>query len=59
MGYAKCDGNYSGAYYPTDLAKKDGFDQIIWTDGFADLYMEESGTMNLFFMIDDVVCKFR
>lgn len=55
MGYAKCGGNYGGAFYATELAKKEGFDQAIWTDGSGELNMEESGTMNLFFMIDGVL----
>jgi branched-chain amino acid aminotransferase len=38
---------------PTNVAKKEGFDQIIWTDGREHRYMEESGTTNLFFVIDD------
>jgi branched-chain amino acid aminotransferase len=55
VGYAKCGGNYGGAFYATELAKKEGFDQVIWTDGSDQLYMQESGTMNLFFMINDVL----
>lgn len=51
-GYAKCAGNYGAAFYPTSLAKKEGFDQVIWTDAFEHEYFEESGTMNLMFLID-------
>ncbi len=31
-GFAKCAGNYGGAFYPTQIAREQGFDQILWTD---------------------------
>ncbi|MGZ3838434.1 MAG: branched-chain amino acid aminotransferase [Flavisolibacter sp.] len=52
-GYAKCAGNYGGAFYPTQKAKEEGFDQVIWTDANQHEFFEESGTMNLVFVIDD------
>lgn len=54
-GYAKCGGNYGGAYYPTRLAQQAGYDQVIWTDSRNHEYIEESGTMNLMFYIDGVL----
>ncbi len=54
-GSAKCAGNYGGAFYPLQLARKEGFDQVLWTDATDDLYIEESGTMNVFFIIDNVI----
>jgi branched-chain amino acid aminotransferase len=54
-GNAKCGGNYGGAFYPTALANKQGFDQIIWTDARENRYLEESGTMNIMFVIDNVL----
>ena len=53
IGYAKAAGNYSGQFYPTNLAKKEGFDQVIWTDSNEHSYIEEAGTMNIFFRIND------
>ena len=50
-GFAKCAGNYAAAMYPTRLAQQDGFDQVIWTDARDHAYVEESGTMNLAFVI--------
>ncbi len=50
-GVAKCAGNYGGAFYATQLAKEQGFDQVLWTDLSSDLNIEESGTMNVFFLI--------
>ena len=51
-GFAKCGGNYGGAFYPTQLARKEGFDQVIWTDASQHQYIEESGMMNVMFVID-------
>ena len=55
-GTAKCGGNYGGAFYPTQQAKKEGFDQLIWTDGSEELNIEESGMMNIVLVIDGEVC---
>ncbi len=52
VGYAKAAGNYAGAMLPTREAQEQGFDQIMWLDGREKKYIEESGTMNLFFVID-------
>lgn len=54
-GYAKAGGNYGGAIYPTKLAAEQGYQQLIWTDGVEHKYIEESGTMNVMFVIDDVL----
>jgi branched-chain amino acid aminotransferase len=54
-GYAKCGGNYGGALYPTELAKAEGYDQVLWTDGREHEYIEESGMMNVFFVIGNVL----
>jgi branched-chain amino acid aminotransferase len=48
-GAAKCGGNYGGAFYPSQLARANGYDQVIWTDSRTHSYIEESGTMNLMF----------
>jgi len=54
-GYAKAAGNYGGQFYPTQLAKAEGYQQIIWTDAATHEYIEEAGTMNLFFRIGDTL----
>jgi len=51
-GYAKAAGNYASSLYPAKIAQEEGFDQLIWTDAKTHEYIEESGTMNLMFMID-------
>ena len=55
VGYAKAAGNYAASLYPTKLANDEGFDQIIWTDSKEHKYIEESGTMNLMVIINDVI----
>ncbi|WP_026897122.1 branched-chain amino acid aminotransferase [Daejeonella oryzae] len=55
VGYAKTAGNYGRALLPTKQAQKEGFDQLIWTDARDHGYIEESGTMNVMFVIDDVL----
>ncbi len=54
-GFAKAGGNYGGAIYPAKLAQDQGYHQLIWTDGKNHEYVEESGTMNLLFVIDGVL----
>ena len=51
-GEAKCGGNYAGGLYPAKMGQDAGFHQLIWTDGLTHQYIEESGTMNVFFNID-------
>ncbi len=53
VGFAKAAGNYGAQFYPTNLAKEEGFQQIIWTDANTHDYLEEAGTMNIFFRIGD------
>jgi branched-chain amino acid aminotransferase len=54
-GFAKCGGNYGGAFYPTQLARNEGYDQVLWTDGSGNKHIEESGMMNVMFVIDDTL----
>jgi branched-chain amino acid aminotransferase len=54
-GSAKCGGNYGGAFFPTQLARKEGYEQVLWTDARDNKYIEESGMMNVMFVIDDVL----
>ncbi|MFT3911150.1 MAG: branched-chain amino acid aminotransferase [Ferruginibacter sp.] len=54
-GYAKCGGNYGASFYPTKMAKEEGFDQVLWTDSTEHKYIEESGMMNVMFVINDTL----
>jgi len=55
VGFAKAAGNYAAQFYPTSEALKDGFQQIIWTDANSHQYLEEAGTMNIFFKINNTL----
>ena len=55
IGAAKAAGNYAAQFYPTNLANKDGFQQVIWTDDATHTKLEEAGTMNVFFRINDTL----
>lgn len=52
-GAAKAAGNYAGSFHPTKKAQEEGFHQLIWTDGSNHEYIEESGTMNIFFRLNN------
>lgn len=54
-GFAKAAGNYAAALYPAMLAAKEGFRQLIWTDSNEHKYIEEAGTMNVMFVINDIL----
>jgi branched-chain amino acid aminotransferase len=54
IGYAKAAGNYGAAMYPTAQAKKEGYDQVLWMDALEHKYVQECGTMNVFFIINNV-----
>lgn len=52
VGRAKTAGNYAASLYPAKLGQQNGFHQLIWTDAVEHKYIEESGTMNVVFVID-------
>jgi branched-chain amino acid aminotransferase len=52
-GEAKAAGNYAAAIRPTEIAKSKGFDQVLWLDAAEHKYIQEVGTMNIFFRIND------
>jgi branched-chain amino acid aminotransferase len=51
VGFIKCAGNYGAALLATVEAQKKGYDQVLWTDAFEHKYVQECGTMNVFFII--------
>jgi len=51
-GEAKAAGNYAAAIRPTELAKAKGYDQVLWLDALEHKYIQEVGTMNIFFKVD-------
>jgi branched-chain amino acid aminotransferase len=52
IGFAKADGNYAAAMHATAEAKKKGYDQVLWMDAIEHKYVQECGTMNVFFIFD-------
>jgi branched-chain amino acid aminotransferase len=55
VGFAKAAGNYGVSMYPTRMAQDKGYHQLIWTDARTHEYIEEAGTMNVFFVFDGFV----
>lgn len=54
-GAAKTAGNYAASLYPDKIAKSKGYDNMLWLDAKEHEYIEECGTMNVFFVIDGTV----
>ncbi|OGP24026.1 MAG: branched chain amino acid aminotransferase [Deltaproteobacteria bacterium GWC2_56_8] len=53
LGSAKTPANYAASLLPAEEAKKKGFTQVLWLDAIEHRYIEEVGTMNMFFVIGD------
>lgn len=54
-GEAKCLGNYAASMKAGEEAEEKGFDQVLWLDAKEKKYVEEVGSMNMFFVIDGEV----
>ena len=55
MGFTKTGGNYAASLKAQDEAAKSGYTQVLWLDGVERKYVEEVGTMNVFFVLDGEV----
>jgi branched-chain amino acid aminotransferase len=55
VGRAKTAGNYAASLYATELAHHEGYTQVLWLDGVELKYVEEVGSMNIFFVIGDEI----
>lgn len=55
VGEAKTAANYAASIKAQSLAKEKGFSQVLWLDGIEQKYVEEVGTMNVFFKINGEV----
>jgi len=53
LGEAKTMGNYAASLYATEEAHKNSYTQVLWLDGVEQRYVEEVGSMNIFFVADD------
>lgn len=50
-GNAKVAGNYAGSLKAQVEAKEKGYEQVLWLDGVENKYIEEVGSMNVFFKV--------
>ncbi len=55
LGFAKTGANYAASIRAGMEAAKKGYDQVLWLDGVERRFVEEVGSMNIFFVIDGVV----
>jgi len=53
VGHVKTAGNYAASLFAGEEAHKQGFTQVLWLDGVEQKYVEEVGSMNIFFVIND------
>ncbi|MCP4716180.1 MAG: branched-chain amino acid aminotransferase [Deltaproteobacteria bacterium] len=53
VGFAKTAANYAASLLPGKLAEAKGYDQVLWLDGVERCYVEEVGSMNIFFKYPD------
>jgi branched-chain amino acid aminotransferase len=55
LGAIKAGANYGGSLYATELASRKGYTQLLWLDAISHRYVEEVGSMNMFFVVDGVI----
>lgn len=55
VGHVKTSGNYAASLYAQKKAEEFGYDQVLWLDGKEKKYVEEVGSMNIFFKINGEV----
>jgi branched-chain amino acid aminotransferase len=53
MGEAKTSGNYAASLMASEAAARKGYSQVLWLDGVHRRYVEEVGTSNIFFLLED------
>lgn len=54
-GFTKTGGNYASSIRAQEIANKKGYSQVLWLDGIDQKYIEEVGSMNIFFKINGEV----
>ena len=54
-GFSKTGGNYAASLKAQKEAEEVSYTQVLWLDGVERKYIEEVGTMNVFFVIDDEI----
>ena len=53
VGDTKTSGNYGPTLFVSDQASRQGYTQVLWLDAAERKYVEEVGTSNVFFLIND------
>lgn len=53
VGFTKTGGNYAASLLAGKVAEERGFAQVLWLDGKENRYVEEVGSMNMFFLMRD------
>ena len=51
VGFTKTGGNYAASILAGAVAEEKGYAQVLWLDGRENKYIEEVGSMNMFFKI--------
>ena len=54
-GYAKAAGNYAASFLPAKQARDRGYTQVLWLDAKEHKYIEEVGSMNILFLMNDTL----
>ncbi|HVU85009.1 MAG TPA: branched-chain amino acid aminotransferase [Puia sp.] len=55
VGFAKNAGNYGASLKAAKEARAMGYDQVLWTDAAEHKWLQEVGTMNVFFVFGDTI----
>ena len=55
LGEAKTAANYAASLYASKIAIEKGYTQVLWLDGVEQKYVDEVGSSNIFFVINDVL----
>ncbi len=55
VGFSKNAGNYGASLKASTEARNQGYDQVLWTDAFEHKWLQEVGTMNVFFVFGNTV----
>ena len=55
VGFTKTGGNYAASILAGEIAKNKGYEQVLWLDGRENKYVEEVGSMNMFFKFRDAL----
>jgi len=53
IGNIKAAANYAASLYASQIATRMGYTQVLWLDGVERKYVEEVGTSNIFFVMNE------